>query len=149
MQIVIILISLLLPQALAGAPRNDAPAVTPVFTDPLDTQLFIQNTQIPTIGGTLNSVARFSDSSLKNLKNSPVFIDDNGNVQLNGIIKNNNILSWPTTSGTAGQALQSDGMGGLIFGSVIGGGNVSTALPFANNDRIIRTDIASGTTNIQ
>jgi hypothetical protein len=136
---------------LIGAPRDGAPAVTPLLTDPLDTILFVQNTQIPPLGGTLNSVARFSNGSLNNIKNSPVFIDDNGNIQLNGIIKNNIILSWPTTEGLFGQVLTSDGAGNLFFsnGGGGGGGNVSTASAFTADNRLVRTDTPSGSTNIQ
>jgi len=105
---------------------------------------------MPSPEGGFDSVPRFSNGTLKLIKNSKVYIDDNGNVQLNGIIKNNNLLAWPTTSGTLGQVLESNGMGGLVFATPIGGGgNVATASLFTADNRLVRTDTPSGPTNIQ
>ncbi len=134
-----------------GQPRNGAAQVNPAYPIPQDTLLFVQNTQVPAPSGGFDSVPRFSNGTLKVIKNSSVYIDDNGNVQLNGIIKNNNLLSWPSTSGLFGQVLTSDGMGSLIFtnGGGGGGGNVSTAAFFTADNRLVRTDTLSGPTNIQ
>src|ERR1700722_12292095 len=78
---------------LFGESRISEFPVAPVYIDPLDTMLFVQNTQVPAPGfGGLNAVPRFSNNTLKSIKNSLVYIDDAGNVQLNGIIKNNSLI---------------------------------------------------------
>src|ERR1700722_3704585 len=131
---------------LFGQPRTSMFPVQPLFTDPLDTILFVQNTQLPAPStGGLNAVPRFSNNTLKSIKNSLVYIDDAGNIQLNGIIKNNALISWPSVVGPAGTFLGSDGMGNLIF-AIPGGsgsGNVDTALPFTIDNSIVRTDTVS------
>jgi trimeric autotransporter adhesin len=115
---------------------------------------------------TVDAVPRFADTNCRSiqknlgpvvstpgnrLKNSLVRIDDEGNVELNGIIKNGIQINWPSTFGPAGTFLESDGTGNLVYAYPSGGGsgNVDTALPFTAENLLVRTDTASGPTNIQ
>jgi hypothetical protein len=115
---------------------------------------------------TVDAVPRFADTNCRTiqknlgpvtstpgnrLKNSLVRIDDEGNVELNGIIKNGIQINWPSTIGAAGTFLESDGTGNLIYAFPPGGsgGNVDTAIPFTAENLLVRTDTASGDTNIQ
>ena len=105
---------------------------------------------VNTIGSTTtNASARFADTTGTLLKNSSVLIDDSGNITINGITKNSNTVSWPSSIGAAGTFLGSDGVGNLVYASPSGGGNVSTAISFSNNNAILTTDTPSSVTNIQ
>ena len=92
---------------------------------------------------TVNAVARFADTN-GSIKNSSVLVDDAGNIQINGITKNSNTVSWPTIVGAAGSFLGSDGAGNLIYATPFGGGNVSTASAFTSNNAILTVDLPSG-----
>lgn len=98
---------------------------------------------------TANSVPRFANGAGNILKDSPVSIDDAGNITINGITKNGTTVSWPSSSGAAGTFLASDGAGNLVYSTPAGAGNVSTAVPFSVNNRLITTDVLSGTHNIK
>ena len=98
---------------------------------------------------TPNAVPRFANSSGQALINSSVLIDDSGNVTLNGITKNNNTVSWPSTAGAAGTFLGSDGAGNLVYSTPAGAGDVSATSPFSITNAVIRTDLTNGTRNIQ
>lgn len=77
---------------------------------------------------TINAVARFANNSGTLLKDSLVLVDDAGNIQINGITKNGNTVSWPSVVGAAGTVLSSDGAGNLVYATPVGSGNVSTAI---------------------
>lgn len=98
---------------------------------------------------TLNAVARYADTSGLLIKNSSVLVDDVGNVQLNGITKNGNTITWPSNIGALGTFLGSDGAGNLIYSTPSGAGNVSTALSFTTDNSLITTDTPSGNKNIK
>lgn len=98
---------------------------------------------------TPNAVARYADSSGSVLKNSPVLVDDLGNIQIAGITNNGFTVTWPSNVGVAGTFLESDGAGNLIYGTPAGAGNVSTALPFNADNKIVVTDFSSGAENIK
>lgn len=98
---------------------------------------------------TPHAVVRFADSSGDFIENSVVLIDDTGNVELNGITKNGNTISWPSIIGSAGTFLSSDGAGNLVYATPSGSGNVSTALPFSTNNAIVVTDLPNGVDNIK
>lgn len=96
-----------------------------------------------------NEVARFTDNTGKFIKGSGVLVDNFANVTLNGITKNGNTVSWPIGTGAAGTFLGSDGAGNLVYATPAGAGNVSAASNFVNTNALIKTDISSGSKNIQ
>ena len=67
----------------------------------------------PQLGGNLD----VNSFEITSTSNSDIFItpDGAGNVVLDGLV-------WPSTDGTSGQALTTDGSGNLTFTTVSGGG---------------------------
>jgi hypothetical protein len=98
---------------------------------------------------TVNAVARYANTAGTELKNSAVLVDDAGNVTLEGITKGGNTVSWPSNVGAAGTFLGSDGAGNLIYATPAGSGNVSAAVPFTTNNRIVTVDLPSGAHNVK
>ena len=96
-----------------------------------------------------NAVPRFENTVSRFLKNSKVFIDDEGNITINGITKDGNTILWPDTIGPNGSYLASNGTDLIWVVPPVGTGNVNTANQFMADNRITRTDTASGATNIQ
>lgn len=96
-----------------------------------------------------NSVALFADNSATVLKGSLVKVDDSANISINGITKNGNTVSWPSTQGLAGQGLMSDGAGNLIYATPTGSGNVMTEFPFSANNRLLVTDTLISASSIK
>jgi len=59
----------------------------------------------------VNAVARFANTIGTVIKASPVKIDDAGNIEINGIVKDGTQVNWPTDYGPEGTFLASDGEG--------------------------------------
>jgi len=97
----------------------------------------------------INAVPRFENTINRFLKNSKVFIDDEGNITINGITKDGNTILWPSTLGPNGSYLASNGTSLIWVIPPVGTGNVNTVNPFMADNRITRTDTVSGATNIQ
>ena len=107
------------------------------------------NTVTGPSSSTPNAVPRFANAAGSTIQNSAMLVDDSGNVTLQGITNNGNTVSWPPMAGSAGTFLGSDGSGNLIYATPSGGGNVSTASNFTNNNAITVVDLSSGVDNIQ
>jgi len=71
------------------------------------------------------------------------------NITINTITKNGITVAWPAAAGVPGSILTNDGVGNLTFTPAVGGGNVSTALNFTTNNRLVTTDLPSSATNIK
>jgi trimeric autotransporter adhesin len=160
-----------LSQPVQSAPREtDLPENCPLVPcspfvenfDEIDLSGFIFGPPVATV----DAVPRFADTNCRTiqknlgpvtstpgnrLKNSVVRIDDEGNIEINGIIKNGIQINWPSTIGAAGTFLESDGTGNLIYAFPPGGGggNVSTALAFTAENLLVRTDTNSGAMYVQ
>ena len=94
-----------------------------------------------------NAAIRIEDSTSSNLSydirsthgTGLLFVDATAGatrmtITSSGAIKFNNAYTFPTSDGSSGQVLQTDGSGGLTFASVAGGtGKVDIGSGFANN----------------
>jgi len=122
-----------------------------------------------------NSIPVFADATGASLVDTPVLIDTAGNItDIQNITVNNTVatqdllssgtlfisalaninspnavVTWPTTVGTAGTFLGSDGAGNLVYSTPTGAGNVSAAANFTTNNRVLLTDTPSGTKNVK
>lgn len=96
-----------------------------------------------------NTIPVFSDSTGTCLKSSGVCVDDEGNIQLIGIIDNGGEpFAWPPIGGP-GTFLGVDDNGELVFEAPAGNGDVAAAVPFGTDNKLISTDLFNGPKNVK
>jgi hypothetical protein len=79
----------------------------------------------------------------------PVSIEPPQTLELTSVTKNGTTLNWPLGDGAPGSVLATDGSGNLSFQSAPGGGNVIADPVFSAQNKLVRTNFASGSTTIQ